>query len=95
MNLLEQIDLVSSEPNWQLKARFSEVLHLCSVIPFQLKMDGKEEVALMCYAKGVEDLNEIFEQLKSSIDREAIPKSEVININTESDYSNAGGIFEG
>ena len=91
---LSRFKTIQEEPRWQLKAQFAEAMHMCSVIPFQFKMDGEERIALMCYARGVEVLNEVFENLKKECVDQGIRRGDIININTESDYIKAKRIFE-
>lgn len=92
--LLTDYKSIKDEVNWEIKARFAEAAHMSSVIPFQLKMDGKEDIALMCYARGVELLNDVFNSLKEKLIEVGVSTGDIININTESDYNNAKRIFK-
>ncbi|GAB3444964.1 hypothetical protein GCM10027570_14730 [Streptomonospora sediminis] len=47
------------DPHWLLKVRLAEAAHMCSVMPFHIAHDQRETVALACYARGLELLNEL------------------------------------
>ena len=92
--VLSEYEEISSDDDWLIKTLFSEASHFASVAPFHLKMDGKEEVAILCYVKGVELINEIYTTLLDTISRKQIIEGDVININTADDYRRAQERFD-
>ncbi|EGG45474.1 hypothetical protein SGM_4179 [Streptomyces griseoaurantiacus M045] len=57
------------EPHWLLKVRLAEAAHMCSVMPFHIAHDERETVALACYARGVELINELYGDLAEEAGR--------------------------
>ena len=43
-----------------IRSLFSEAMHFCSVLPFHLAYDGKEEIGLALYLVGTMLLNNIY-----------------------------------
>lgn len=53
-------EVLNLEEDWKLKALFYEASHFISMFPFRLKENI--EITLLCYAKGIEILNEFWEE---------------------------------
>ncbi|MBI2043094.1 NTP transferase domain-containing protein [Candidatus Pacearchaeota archaeon] len=88
-SLLYRYDMIKKDPYWITRTKFNEVVHFCSMIPFHIKGDGKENLALALYLRGVMLLNNFLSEL------EFHPiKPEMINMNTPQDYFEAKRIFE-
>ena len=92
--LLLQHDDITEDPLWELRTLFSEASHFASVAPFQLKMDGKEDVAILCYLKGVELMNSIYDKLSNMINQEQMIEGNMINVNTSDDFEQAKKRFD-
>jgi hypothetical protein len=45
------------EPNWLAQARFAEVAHMCSVMPFHIGNDRSQSIVIASYARAVELIN--------------------------------------
>ncbi|WP_306321580.1 MULTISPECIES: phosphotransferase [unclassified Streptomyces] len=60
---LDAWEPLRQEPHWQLRALFAEACHMASVMPFHLRQDGTESLALALYARGVELLNDVADRL--------------------------------
>jgi len=52
---------VSRDKTWLLKTLLSETSHFCSVMPFHLRKDEEEKLAVALYAVGVWELNEFLD----------------------------------
>lgn len=91
--ILSKYAQVELDPNFLNRVFFSEATHFCSVIPFQLKHDGKEKIALACYAIGVELLNNIYNIWLQKIGGREVIEGKIVNINTIEDYEEAKEIF--
>jgi len=83
-------DYIKDDKNWLIRARFSEAMHFCSVTPFQLGRDEQESVATICYATGVQLLNQIYNEWLSL---KRITQGRVVNINTAEDIAKARRIW--
>lgn len=59
---LERYDLIRMDPHWRERTEFSAIAHICSASPFYLKYDGREEVALALYLRGLQLLNHFVER---------------------------------
>ena len=93
-NILLQHEDIQTDPYWEVRTLFSEASHFASVAPFHLKMDGKEEVAILCYLRGVELLNDIYHRVSEMINKEQMVEGHIININTEEDFKQAEKDFD-
>ena len=82
----QSTQFAKEEPNWKLQSQFSEAAHMCSVLPFHAVMDGKDELAIALYSRGVELLSQFCSQLPTHLSLPAGEITDVININTDSDY---------
>lgn len=92
--ILEKYDDIKNDPHWEIRTLFSEASHFASVAPFHLKMDGNEEVATLCYLRGVELLNDIYDRLGDMINQEQIVEGSIINVNTQGDFEQAERKFD-
>ncbi|MDX3850638.1 phosphotransferase [Streptomyces sp. AK02-01A] len=54
------------DAHWLLKVRLAEAAHMCSVMPFHIVRDARETVALACYARGLELLNSLYEDVTAA-----------------------------
>ncbi|MDH6623095.1 hypothetical protein M2271_000882 [Streptomyces sp. LBL] len=54
------------DDHWLLKVRMAEAAHMCSVMPFHIARDQHETVALACYARGLELINSLYEDLTTA-----------------------------
>jgi hypothetical protein len=54
------------DPYWLLKVRLAEAAHMCSVMPFHIARDHQDTVVLACYARGLELINSLYEELTSA-----------------------------
>ncbi|MEU3188776.1 phosphotransferase [Streptomyces sp. NPDC006923] len=59
-------DWAQGDAHWLLKVRLAEAAHMCSVMPFHIVRDARETVALACYARGLELLNSLYEDLTAA-----------------------------
>ena len=57
-------------------------------------MDGKEDVAILCYLKGVELMNNIYDKLSNMINQEQMIEGNMINVNTSDDFEQAKKRFD-
>ena len=87
--MLDSYEAMKEDTNWLQRTRFSEAMHFCSVIPFQLGHDDSQSVAVVCYAIGVQLLNEIYNEW---LVQEGITRGNVVNINTPDDITRASQI---
>ena len=92
--ILEKHEDIKNDPHWEIRTLFSEASHFASVAPFHLKMDGIEEVATLCYLKGVELMNNIYNRLGDMINQEQIVEGNIINVNTQGDFEQAERKFD-
>ncbi len=69
--------------NWKMRTLFTEAMHFCTLMPFHLKGDGKEERAIAMYLTGVKILNEFYRDYKIESYKEQL---KWINVNTLEDY---------
>lgn len=81
---------IKDDENWLIRTRFSEAMHFCSVVPFQLGRDEQESVATTCYAVGVQLLNQVYNEWLAL---ERTMQGKVININTPEDLDRARRIW--
>jgi choline kinase len=72
--------------NWKMRTLFTEAIHFCTLMPFHLKGDGKEERAIAMYLTGVKILNDLYYNYKLDDYEEHL---DWININTLEDYRKA------
>jgi|GEM_PF-3067469 len=72
--------------NWKMRTLFTEAIHFCTLMPFHLKSDGKEERAIAMYLTGVKILNDLYRDYKLDEYKEYL---DWININTLEDYRKA------
>lgn len=56
--MITKYKFINDDPNWEMKALFSEASHLCSNIPFHINNTGMEERATALYLAGVILINE-------------------------------------
>ncbi|MCK5305922.1 MAG: NTP transferase domain-containing protein [Candidatus Omnitrophica bacterium] len=85
---------VKADSLFLTRAFFAEAAHFSSVIPFQIKNDGKEKIALACYAVGVEFLNNIYNVWLSGVKNKENIEADIVNINTIKDYERAKVVFK-
>lgn len=86
--ILEEHTLIKGDPDWLMKTLFSEAMHFCSVMPFHIRGDGKDEKAVTMYLTGVKLLNEFYDKYEIG----NWPEDQnlfLINVNTQTDYIKA------
>ncbi len=89
--LLYRNNFLKENKNWELRTEFSEMSHFCSVMPFHLKNDNKEEIAIALYLMGVKLANEFVSKYCKNFK----PKKyySYVNINSIKDYTLARKVF--
>ena len=89
-HMLQEYDLIHNDPNWLMKTLFAEAMHFCTVMPFHLQGDGKDQRAIAMYLTGVKLLNVFGERF----DIASWPEdSAYIHVNTQADYIRALGLI--
>jgi len=58
---LKKLEYLKNDPCWELRVFFAEVSHFCSVMPFHLKNDKTEKLAISLYVTGVLLLNKFYD----------------------------------
>ncbi|MEA2036089.1 MAG: NTP transferase domain-containing protein, partial [Nanoarchaeota archaeon] len=92
--ILNSIPEIKKDKNWLMRTKFSEMSHLCSVMPFHIKYDEKERLAIALYLVGVKLANDfVFEYCRDIAKSEAF-STLYANINTIQDYIKAKKLFE-
>ncbi len=56
--VVEKIPALGKDKEWKMRTLFSEMAHLCSVVPFHLSGDDEERLAVALYLIGVKRINE-------------------------------------
>ena len=56
--MITKFKFINDDPNWEMKALFSEASHLCSVMPFHINKAETEARAVVLYLTGVILINE-------------------------------------
>lgn len=93
-NVLKDIPVLKKDKNWLMRTYFSEVGHLCSVMPFHMKFDERERLAVALYLTGVKLINDfVFKYCKRKYKRKVL-LTRYANINTIKDYIRAKEFFE-
>ena len=88
--LKDFVPLNKLDPDWEMRTLFTEAVHFCTLMPFHLRGDGKEERAIALYLTGVKILNEFCQKYDIFAYEE---RPEWLNINTLSDYLKAKRIW--
>ena len=70
--------------DYMKRIRFNEAMHFCSLMPFHLKYDNKEEKAIAFYLTGVKLINDFVNNYSEDFIYE-----DWININTQAEYEKA------
>lgn len=83
---LGEMPSLKEDPFWELRTCFSEMAHFCSVMPFHIKHDEKEKIAIALYIRGVKLANELISKYGKA--------RNYVNINSLKDYYLAKKIFE-
>ena len=76
-----------------MRTLFAEVGHLCSVVPFHIQGDEKEELAIALYLTGVKLLNDFMFNYAKNNFRKEIFRVRYANINTIKDFIQAKKLF--
>lgn len=79
--ILTKYEYAKKDKNWLKRVLFSEAMHFCSVVPFHLKYDGVEKLALALYLTGVILLNEVYSH--------TMIKEKVIDVGVKEEYEKA------
>lgn len=74
----------SHNKDYMKRIRFNEAMHFCSLIPFHLKCDNKEEKAIAFYFTGVKLINDFADDYGEDFIYE-----DWINVNTRAEYEKA------
>ena len=85
-SLLIDYDEIKNDDSWLIKTLFSEASHFASVAPFHIKMDGNENLAILCYIRGVELMNDFYELALEKVKSEQVIEGHLINVNTSEDF---------
>ena len=85
-SLLIEYDEIKNDDSWLIKTLFSEASHFASVAPFHIKMDGNENLAILCYIRGVELMNDFYELALEKVKSEQVIEGHLINVNTSEDF---------
>jgi len=83
---LRKFNLIKKDNNWELRTLFSEMAHFCSNMPFHLKYDNKERMAISLYIRGIKLANEIFSNYSKA---KIQTRKSFFNINSLKDYFEA------
>lgn len=82
--ILELFKKYSHNSDYMKRIRFNEAMHFCSLMPFHLKYDNKEEKAIAFYLTGVKLLNDFVSDYGEDFIYE-----DWINVNTQAEYEKA------
>ncbi|MFE7128304.1 phosphotransferase [Streptomyces sp. NPDC057617] len=66
-------DWSQGDPHWFLKVRLAEAAHMCSVMPFHIVRGRPETVAIACYARGLELINSLYEDVMAETTARLVP----------------------
>lgn len=88
-----KLDNIFEESNWYTRAKFIEAINFCSLQPFHLVGDGKEDKAIAMYFMGVKLLNNFWDMLPTEL-KSSGRKHKVVNINTVEDFTYAQNLFK-
>src|SRR3989338_5728375 len=83
---LQQNSTLKKDKYWLMRTLFAEVGHLCSVVPFHIQGDEKEELAIALYLTGVKLLNDFMFNYAKNNFRKEIFRVRYANINTIKDF---------
>jgi choline kinase len=87
--ILKNIPALKDDPSWEIRADFSEMAHLCSVMFFHMKYNEKERLAIALYLVGVRLANNFVLKHCTKEQRETIFSLPYVNINTSEDFIKA------
>lgn len=81
LDLYDQIDLamrplyrmVTGDPLAEERTLFAEAMHFCTMMPFHLRKDGREDKSVAIYLTGTILLNEVFERFGLNIVDDSAP----------------------
>ena len=92
--IIKSTSLMKNDKHWVMRCLFSEVGHLCSLMPFHLKYDERERLAIALYLTGIKLMNDfVLKYCKARYKRNII-LTRYMNINTITDYIRAKKFFE-
>ena len=89
----QEKSFLKKDKNWLLRTYFSEVAHFCSNMPFHLKEDEKEKIAIGLYIMGTKLANEFMLKYSKKYKKGGEIKS-FFNINSFKEYELAKMRFE-
>ncbi|MBS3072832.1 hypothetical protein J4477_03305, partial [Candidatus Pacearchaeota archaeon] len=90
-NFLYKSPFLKKDSNWEMRTYFNEFSHFCSVMPFHLRGDGHERIALALYLRGVKLANDFLDRY--SINKKRLHNKSYFNINSFKDYKRASKFF--
>jgi choline kinase/thiamine kinase-like enzyme len=63
--LITKYDLITNDPDWEMKVLFSEASHFCSVATFHISKSGAKDRETVLYLTGVKLINEFYQKFLS------------------------------
>jgi choline kinase len=90
---LYTIPVLKKDKNWEIRTMFGEIAHYCSNMPFHIKGNKKENLAIAIYLRGVKLANEFAAKYCKEYNNPRLNKN-YVNVNSLEEYNLAKKIFE-